>query len=487
MEDYEISNFDFDEAVQAQEERPDLEFKRYLDLSQPEGKAKLAKEICALANHGGGWIIFGREDDGSTVAELPDDIKSINTDTINNIAKAYLNDPSYCILRMSEYNGIKLPVIRVSSHGTVPVCGIKNGPDENRKTIGIKEGVYYIRSGASSEPIISSDQWNNLIHQCVVNDTKKLTSNASTILSTILPDVLSNILPRICSNVKNHENSSEKKMMLYMSDSVSKTNTGTLDKEINYLVSQWREKTNGIDKEFALDRNFITFGFEFIGVSEKKTFDKKKIIQILSKLPSYPMALPYKFFAPRCNNKEVICSLENPCGDGYQAYIGGKYTNETGSTGPSLWRVNDTATTGVSIVSYEEDNKSWERGKYVWLNSQIFSMDGFLNDVWSLANNIEFTGEVRIIIAYEGLLNRVLDSPIFEENFYSDCNPSGNDKRTIDYTFRIDALAPEVRHTAVAMIAQKLQFLFGGEFLNAKEIFEIVDAYNKPYRRYRGL
>ena len=69
-----IPDADFKAAAGAQEESLDVEFKRSLDLSSKEGKAKLAKEICALCNFGGGWIGFGRDDNGETVDALPDEL-----------------------------------------------------------------------------------------------------------------------------------------------------------------------------------------------------------------------------------------------------------------------------------------------------------------------------------------------------------------------------------------------------------------------------
>ena len=451
MADYEISGFDFQDAVQAQEERPDLEFKRTLDLSQSEGKAKLAKEICALANHGGGWIVFGREDNGDVVTELDDEIKFINTDTVNNIAKAYLNDPPYCILRKTEYNGIELPVIRISEHETVPVCGIKNGPnDEKGKTIGIKQGVYYNRSGISSEQMISAHLWNEVIHRCVLKSKTKLLTSISTLLS----------------------------------DPVNEINLGNLDTEVDYLVNKWREETNGIDSEFTLDKNFIIFGFELLETSDKKSFDKRELMRFLGELPSCYRGVPHIFFNPDRDEEEAPCFIENSCGDGYEANIGKKNANNIISTGPSLWRINDTATTGVSIETYWEDtrylkngNQNWERGAYIWFGSQISSINGFLNDVWSLANNIEFAGEVRIVIVYNGLKNRILFSPRPSEVPHYNSHPAKQDHRKIDYTFQIDALAPEIRHTAVATIAQKLITLFGGEPVRAKNISKILDCY----------
>ena len=505
MTDSAIPNSAFHDAVHAEEERTNLEFKETLDLAQNEGKAKLAKEICAIANHGGGWIVFGRKDNGDAVDELSDDIKKITIDIVNNIADKYLNDPPFCTLRWEKYKEcIDLPVVHVAEHGTIPVCLIKGSPET---ADGIEKGVYFIRSGTKSEPIISPIQWSSLIRQCVLQDEKKLTSNASTILTAILPDILSDTLPTVISTIINHENCRERKMTSPTSYTSGKPKNsieflnakdeGMLDKEMEFLIKKWKTETKNLDKEFALDKNFIAFGFELLDVSGRLPLDEKKMIESLHKLPSYPMAIPYTFFNANRNNDEAPRFFENPLSesDGYQACIGKNKINDSDFEVLSLWRMNDIATAGVSIVSYMDDSKcmkeyknvpDWERGKYIWLNSQIFSIDGFMEDVWSLSNTIaEFKGKARILIVYKGLMNRTLRSPFLEEGSYSDSYPSSQDKRTIDYTFQIDAFAPEVRYTILAMIVQRFKVLFGGESLNAKDIQEIVDTYLKPHKKFR--
>lgn len=132
-----ISDADFIAVVKTKEESLELEFKRTLDLSDNGGKAKLAKEICALANYGGGWIVFGREDNGETVDELPKELVGIDQDTVNQISASYLTPAPHCTLRWirDEDKGIDLPIVWVPSHGTEPICGAKNGLTKKVKSL----------------------------------------------------------------------------------------------------------------------------------------------------------------------------------------------------------------------------------------------------------------------------------------------------------------------------------------------------------------
>jgi predicted HTH transcriptional regulator len=90
----------------------DMEFKRSLPLSDNVGKAKLAKEICALANNGGGWIILGRDDDGSYPGALPDEIVNVDQDQINQISAAYLQPAPHCSVSSQQPDeiGFSVPV-----------------------------------------------------------------------------------------------------------------------------------------------------------------------------------------------------------------------------------------------------------------------------------------------------------------------------------------------------------------------------------------
>ena len=53
-----------------------VEYKTWLDLGQEKDKATLAKACIALANHGGGFIVLGFDEDG---------------DSLNSVAKPTVN------------------------------------------------------------------------------------------------------------------------------------------------------------------------------------------------------------------------------------------------------------------------------------------------------------------------------------------------------------------------------------------------------------
>jgi predicted HTH transcriptional regulator len=57
-----MTDLDLSDLLSGKSEDPSVEYKAWIDTSTNEAKAKLAKHIAALANHGGGYLVFGVED-----------------------------------------------------------------------------------------------------------------------------------------------------------------------------------------------------------------------------------------------------------------------------------------------------------------------------------------------------------------------------------------------------------------------------------------
>lgn len=165
--------------IVAKSEALEVEYKAWMDTSLPEAKAKLARHLAALANHGGGYLIFGVDDktkipQGST--ELSS--KLFDEDAISAIVKRYLDPRFQCRVERVKYNDIEYPVVIVPSHGARPVIAIADGPsDDKRQPIGIREGSIYIRSpGPESIAIRRPDDWTALLERCLTHRADLLAS-----------------------------------------------------------------------------------------------------------------------------------------------------------------------------------------------------------------------------------------------------------------------------------------------------------------------
>jgi hypothetical protein len=161
-------------------EEPDIEYKSWMDLSNSEHKSKLAKHLCALANYGGGWIVFGIANNGSHAEPHPNDLKGYSQDIINGIVSRFLHPSFHCNVYFvtSPLTNKHYPVVRVPPHGAQPVSAKTDGPLVEKQRVGVTQGVHYIRtSGPKSVPIDRPELWKEVLHRCVLAERAQLLSS----------------------------------------------------------------------------------------------------------------------------------------------------------------------------------------------------------------------------------------------------------------------------------------------------------------------
>jgi predicted HTH transcriptional regulator len=140
-----------------------VEYKSKLDLSDARSRANLARHVAALANHGGGYLVFGFDDDLTRAVET--EFSNIDRDAVAGIVKYYLDPPFQCEVRVvAGQSGARHTIVVVPSHGSVPICARRDGPqDAKGRPQGIVSGAYYIRKpGPASEQIVAPSE-NTLI------------------------------------------------------------------------------------------------------------------------------------------------------------------------------------------------------------------------------------------------------------------------------------------------------------------------------------
>jgi len=163
-----------------------IELKDWIDLTDDVNRAKIARHLAALCNHGGGYMLFGFRDDHSPSAPRPADLSLFTHDTISGIVDRYLAPAFQCEVFQATRTGssARYPVVRVPAHGSVPVCAKSNGPHDSKgNPQGIRRGTYYMRvPGPKSTAIQTPDQWRQVIHRCVVNERESLLASISKII-----------------------------------------------------------------------------------------------------------------------------------------------------------------------------------------------------------------------------------------------------------------------------------------------------------------
>ncbi len=163
-----------------------VELKEWLDLKDDIVRAKLARHLAALSNHGGGYLIFGFKNDASPAEPHPGDVSRYDHDAIGGIIDRYLAPTFQCevFTVIRQGTGNQYPVVRIPGHGSIPVCAKRNGPhDKKNNPQGVRQGEYYIRApGPKSLAIESPEQWKALIHRCVINERESVLASISKIL-----------------------------------------------------------------------------------------------------------------------------------------------------------------------------------------------------------------------------------------------------------------------------------------------------------------
>lgn len=165
-----MASLDLIDLLAGANENLGIEFKAWMDTRSHEARAKLARHIAALANHGGGYLIFGVDDKTRKPLGASEfDVALFGQDAISSIVKKYLEPRVQVLVEHIEHGGAMYPVVVVPSHGARPVVAIADGPQDDRgRPVGVSLGAIYIRmAGPESAPIRSADDWNTLFDRCL--------------------------------------------------------------------------------------------------------------------------------------------------------------------------------------------------------------------------------------------------------------------------------------------------------------------------------
>lgn len=441
---------DFGKALQSPNEDLGIEFKRSLPLSENVGKAKLAKEICALANHGGGWIVLGREDDGSYPDAIAPEIVDVDQDQVNQIAAAYLQPAPHCTVSKQRPESVvyEVPVIWVPPCGTSPVCAKKNGPnDERGRTQGVTKGTHYIRrAGPVSAPIDSPDEWQDVIRRCVLSDKASLLGALSTMIEQPRP-------------VPEAEEQS------------------VFEADFEHTVESWKKEAQEHSYEVDLTNCFVGYGFQLVD-AEPVTTD-----QITECLRARPHAVRggHDFFEGSHNAPYRPFVIEVAGHDGLEVHA-----NTTEFDHRSVWRLSESLS-GTEVISYWEDTEwikgavehrsslRWERGQHIWIAQQIAYANSFLATVKHIADCFNFTGDVRIRVFFSGLNGRNLKSTNIGVYYSRDYRAHQNTKQ-IDFVLKAAELGAETRSSAVAAMIQPMNKLTQGPAVTAENVVRSLSA-----------
>jgi predicted HTH transcriptional regulator len=141
-------------------ETADVDFKSTFDATALRDWLELIKDIAAFANSGGGYILVGLNDDGSTSDGDVAGLLSVDPADLGNRFHKYtsLHFASVELIEC-EKSGKEVCAIRVEAVH-VPIVFTRVGETElpdGRKKTAFALGTVYFRHGAKSEPGTSDD------------------------------------------------------------------------------------------------------------------------------------------------------------------------------------------------------------------------------------------------------------------------------------------------------------------------------------------
>lgn len=160
---------DLGELLSRPREALDIEIKSWLDLSDNNQRALLAKAIIAIANHGGGYVVIGLQESNegqfSPAPNRPADLSLFKPDNIQSTIDKFVDPPIQCSVQHVEHpdgHGLH-PIVLVPGGHRTPIRGKVASPDGKFE----QDRVYIRRPGPKSEQPQSSAEWDRLFEQCI--------------------------------------------------------------------------------------------------------------------------------------------------------------------------------------------------------------------------------------------------------------------------------------------------------------------------------
>ncbi len=142
-------------AATAAKESKHLDFKREFDISSAEAWCEVIKDVVALANSGGGIIVFGVADDGGNFEFDGTELAAYDTADIANRIARYTGNRSVEVEIIEIKRGKETRPAFVVSDAEVPIVFTKPGTYDiggGRQKTAFGQGTIYFRHGSKSEP-----------------------------------------------------------------------------------------------------------------------------------------------------------------------------------------------------------------------------------------------------------------------------------------------------------------------------------------------
>jgi hypothetical protein len=378
-------NEELQELVRTPREDLDIELKQWMDITDKNVQAKMAKELLALRNHGGGYLVIGFKDEHPAVPDpaRPANLDGYSTDVFNNILKKYAEPPFHCMSHVVAHplTGETYPVIVVPGGAKVPVRCKSDSADGGKS---IKLDTYYIRRpGPESSPPQSGAEWDALLQSCMLNRKEELLSALSAVLSSGNTSLLAGMPQPVPAHPFDE-------LRTFRDAAVAK------------LEKLQQELAPGSGARFEHGRYILSARI----LGDLKPMSPNAMLEVLRALPRYTGWSPMNVF----NRPELA---PYPQGDNIECWLGKAKPDDAGHA--DFWRVSPDGKVTL-IRGFQEDGPEFEApgyrpGEALELTLPAWRIAEFLLRVKSLGEQIA-NGPFRIqmIVEWDGLQGRRLMS-----------------------------------------------------------------------------
>jgi hypothetical protein len=184
-------NTHLDDLINEPRETLDVEVKEWLDLSDNDHRAIVAKEIIALANNGGGFLVIGFEEqaDGTFKASpnRPNNLDPWSQDSVQSIVAKYADPSVQCRVhhRARADSPDKYPIIAVPGGHRMPIRAKVGSPDGKKL---VAHRVYIRRPGPASEEPKTAEEWDRFLERCLQNRRAELLEAMRSIMAGVIPN-----------------------------------------------------------------------------------------------------------------------------------------------------------------------------------------------------------------------------------------------------------------------------------------------------------
>ncbi len=365
------------------------EVKTWLDIDLKENRAKIAKALIALENHGGGILIIGftKGLDGKLTPDLnrPKNISDFNSDEFNGIVKKFA-EPQFHVdvkLMTDPRSGLDYPYVVVHGKTKVPVRSDSGVEDKS-----IQPNIYYVRRpGPSSESPLNASDWDDLLKKCMLKNREEILNLFKTYLGTdsallINKPNTDNLLSQFCEN----------------------------------SYERWRVINESLEDSNELKNFYGNFSFGCQMLGESKNLSNVQIkheIENLTRYTGWPIyvTLHDSDNAPALNGDVIETSIVK--------------LNFPDSAHADFWRVSSKGFTfhlrGYQEDALEEKNDRFGKGKALDGVLPIWRVAEFLLRTNQLASKMYEQGyELSVKCAWRGLSGRRLVSLSGNRLFWDD-------------------------------------------------------------------